>query len=389
MTTTPHDKESEHRLLFEPLRQVAARNPAKAAQGRQEYMAQARRLSAARHKMLAVSIPALARLKEWIDTSLKPIQRKERAPMLATLSSLIVIASLAFGGAGATVYAAAQSMPDEPLYQMKIFGEDLRLKFTYQEQAQLELALTFANRRMAEIATMLAAGKEVPEPTLTRLQSQLEYALRLAAQMEGEAALPVLHQVRAQLQYQLGLLDTLQNGYPGQGGLLTRLREMFTAQLRLCELGLEDPLQLQHHLRQRTQGGAEPAGTPPQGNEQAPSPGSNGPAPDPASDGAGPGSNPEPGSGDGASPGECNDCEPPQNGTGERPGPNPEPGDGEGAGPGECDDCEPPQDGTGSGPGPNAGGNNPAPPPAEESNNDAPVQEGNLSGPVGGGNPGP
>lgn len=381
MQSAAHDQEVENQALFEPLRPVRPRNPAKASQAREAFLIQARQLTAESSQVAAVSISPFTRLKECIETLMKPVQRRERAPVLTTLSTLIVIATLIFGGAGATAYAAGQSLPDETLYQMKLFGEDLRLRFTYQEQARLEVVLTYANRRMEEIANMLASGKAAPEPTLTRLQAHMEYALRLAAQMEGEAA---LQQVRLQLQHQLRLLEEWQNGYPEQAGLLLRLRERLTEQLRLCELGLEDPLQLQNQLRLRQQDGAGPNEAPPQGNEQAPSPGPKGPAPDPNGGSLGPGPNPEPGSGHGAGPGECNECEPPQDGTGTGPGPNPDPG-GNGDGPGECNDCQPPQDGTGSVPGPNPdpGDSHPANLPAGETHHDAPIPEG--SGPTTGG----
>jgi hypothetical protein len=84
-------------------------------------------------------------------------------PMLNTLIAMIVTITIVFGGAGATVYAAQGSLPDELLYTVKTWSEDARLSLVGSAQDKLGLTLDFTDRRVAEVARLQAAGKPIPE----------------------------------------------------------------------------------------------------------------------------------------------------------------------------------------------------------------------------------
>ena len=82
--------------------------------------------------------------------------------MFSTFSTILLIAALLLGGGGATAVAAQTAEPDGALYPVKVWSEEVRFDLARTDQNRLELALQFANRRMAEIQNQLAAG-EAPD----------------------------------------------------------------------------------------------------------------------------------------------------------------------------------------------------------------------------------
>jgi hypothetical protein len=248
---------------------------------------------------------------------------------------------LLFGGAGVTAYAAQDSLPNEPLYPLKILTEDLQMNLASGEQVQFDLALELANRRMEEMSAQLGAGEASGEQTATRLQEHLNLALRLAAGMSDQDMAQALLKTRSQVQEHLRIMEMLQTHAPDHAdAALERVRTMLQAQYCLAELGLEDPLAFQLRLQQ---GGDHGNGPGPQGEPSDNGQG-NGPGPqqEPSDNGQGNGPGPqgEPsdnGQGNGPGPQQ----EPPDNGQGSGSGPQPEPPAGGGQG-----------DGTGSGSGP-------------------------------------
>jgi len=340
---------------LDTIRVIPPRNILKAGIGREKYIVEVKALNSAATSDQAVSESLLDRLKVWIKTSPFQLRRKERFSMVTTLSTLIIIASLVFGGVGASVYAAQDSLPTEQLYPLKTFSEDLRLRLTEQTQTQLELALAFAARRMGEIEALHTSGEAIPMEVASRLQKHLDYALKLAAGIPDNQMNQALEQIRATIQNQEQTLQRLQKTEQPDP-TLEMIQEMLRARNRVCEIGLEDPLTFREQMRS---GWGQSEDEHPEQPESSPSPGDQITTPEPS---AGTGPNVAPGSGEGAGPGPgdggCTDCEPVQDGSGPGPGPNAGDGSGQGQGPGsgECTNCDPVQDGTGTGPGPQAGG---------------------------------
>jgi hypothetical protein len=62
------------------------------------------------------------------------------------------------GGTG-TVVAAANSLPDNPLYGVKLAVESVQMAFTFSEQGKAELYARFIDYRVEEIVKMSEAGK--------------------------------------------------------------------------------------------------------------------------------------------------------------------------------------------------------------------------------------
>jgi len=331
------------------LLETPQRDPQASARGRANYLTLSRSLARERAVHGAVSTAPFRRLNGWMQTIFNRPPGKESYSMLTTIVSIALAFTLLFGGAGVTAYAAQDSLPSEVLYPLKTMGEDLRLELASGEQAQFELALAYANRRMGEISAMLGAGEPLGEQVGTRLQDHLNLALRLAARMSEQDMEQALLRIRQQIQEQLRTMEMLQSKAPEQDkGALERIQAMFQAQNRMAELGLEDPLAFRLHFQQGAGQDQDP-GQEPSGNGQGNGPG---PQEEPSDNGQGngPGPQQEPsGNGQGNGPGPQQ--EPSYNGQGSGPGPQQEPsGNGQGNGPGPQQ--EPSNNGQGNGPGP-------------------------------------
>lgn len=91
-------------------------------------------------------------------------------PVWITLAVLVAIV-VAGGG---TVYAASNSLPDSPFYQIKLATESVRLALTPSEVGKAELYAEFADERVEEIIKMAEKGKvDQVEVATERLNSQL------------------------------------------------------------------------------------------------------------------------------------------------------------------------------------------------------------------------
>ena len=106
--------------------------------------------------------------------------------MFSTLATIFLIVSLILGGGGATVAAAQNSQPDQPLYGIKVMSENVRQDLAADPQMNFQLALDFANRRADEIASMLEAGQVPPQDVQARYQNQIEQAIQYAVELPSE-----------------------------------------------------------------------------------------------------------------------------------------------------------------------------------------------------------
>ncbi len=250
--------------------------------------------------------------------------------MVNILVTLLVTLGLVFGGGGAALAASQSAMPDEALYPVKTWSEQVQLQLAGDDEEKVQLMNAFTNRRMEEIRTMLQAGEPVPEPVMTRLEYQLQYMLQMAAGQPEDQSEQALLQLRNQLQIQSQLMQQLQLGEGDQAGLLIRerVRSMLEVHLGQAEGGLQDPQWLQQQIQMQLQQQNGPMN--PSGDENEPA-------------GANPWTTGTPIPGSGYGPGESQN---PWTDT------TPIPGSGYGPGQGLCDPltCTPQP---GKGPGPN------------------------------------
>jgi hypothetical protein len=92
------------------------------------------------------------------------------ARWLVTVSSVIVVL---LAGTG-TVAASTNSLPDQPLYAVKLATENIRLTMTFSAVGKAELYAEFADRRVDEIIKMAEQGKVAQvERATDRMDDQL------------------------------------------------------------------------------------------------------------------------------------------------------------------------------------------------------------------------
>lgn len=339
MTSTKNGLNEHLEGLLNRFRMVAPLDPQAVADERAKFLAQGETFRT------AVSQRSNRRHNGWINNLSHSFQRKERIPMLNALIAMIVTLTIVFGGAGATVYAAQGSMPDQPLYPVKTWSEDSRISLAGSAQGKLDMTLEFTDRRVAEVIKLQATGKSIPAGVTNRLQQELNAALQIAAGMDDPKMVQALAQIRQQAEIQSQIVASVVNAGPNQGDpTLARIQERLQEQVRLAAAGEADPqgFRIQVGDRDRLN---RPSQTP---QPTQPRPATHTPAPTPVPSGGsyGPG------------PGEPNPSQTPQP-TGGSYGPGPDAGQSTktpgGYGPGPqagTATCTPAHDGDGPGPGP-------------------------------------
>ena len=359
MQTRP-DEELNGDLLrrLELLQPYTQRRAEVAADGREKFLTQAEEFRSKRMSQQAVSLSLTMRLKGWISDLIgdpicdlrrnieyQRLHNKERFVMLTTITTILVAFSILFGGAGAAVYAAQDSMPNDLFYGVKLTGEDIHLQLTGPITDQLTLTLEYTNRRATEIATIIAEDEDIPPRLQTRYREQLNFALGLAARLDDAGMSQALEKIRASLHQQERVLTQAMANAPEHAGLvMNQVREMIRAQILMVDLGLENPLAYRLLLQQQLQYQNSHLQPPWEPSD----PGDGGPGPGPDHD-AGPGPNDPAGEGPKGGPG----------------GPEDKPGD--------CDPpCDPAKDGTGSGSGSNATPGDEDDPPNQDSGGNDP-----------------
>jgi hypothetical protein len=301
----------------------------------------------------AVTLPQKRRHNRWMHAlqSIFVVQRKEQSPMLSTLATILLIASLILGGGGATMAAAQNSHPDQPLYSLKVISEDTRMNLSADPQSEYQLALEFANRRAEEMKAMLQAGSIPPEAVQARYQNQVEQAIQFAMHLPDGQAVIALDQIQTRLQtQQQAFLQIQSNGSPKVDAILLQTRQMLQEHLRMVGVGLANPTLLRDQLRLRDQQRKQDrlSSSTPEGHATQVSPGSG--SGNPWTTGT---PTPVSGYGPGNGTGDCEYCTPTLGGQGNNPWTTgtPTPGSGYGAGPGldPTRTCTP---GSSNGPGP-------------------------------------
>ncbi len=84
--------------------------------------------------------------------------RNQRFALSGAAIVLVVLVFL-FGSAGMTAYAAQSALPGDALYPVKTGLEETRLALSNNEANRTRLHLSFAERRMNEIAGLIAEGR--------------------------------------------------------------------------------------------------------------------------------------------------------------------------------------------------------------------------------------
>ena len=249
-------------------------SPAALQVDRADFLAEVARL-----QQQPVSVNPLVRLKEqvihalpWSTLNLTN-PRKEQRRMSALLLKVAVVFTLLFGSAGTTAALAANSLPDSPLYPVKLALEEARLAITT-DPAQLgQLHLSMAQIRTQEMAQLVLKGEQPDAAVADRLQLHLNQALRLAGELPDEAMAGLLTQTRQMVQTQTQqLIQTqAQVSEPLQEPLRQAARLLNQAGQE-AEAGLQDPLTFRYRFGRNRPEDAPPQPEPEPGRGRAAEP---------------------------------------------------------------------------------------------------------------------
>jgi hypothetical protein len=231
--------------ILSPLRQVDPLDPASIAQERAKFLAQVENLRA--------DLPVLTSSEAEKQSKRDDLiyQRKQRLPLFRALIAVLVLVILLIGSS-ATVFAAQNSLPGDPLYAIKSLSEDVRLTMAFTPQTKLDLTLTYTNRRVEEISSLVANGEELPTQASDRFQLELEQALDLAAQMNDQQMQAALIQIKNGAEKQGMTMEELLAKLPEQASpAILRLQERLQEQVMLSSFGESDPQAFRNEIRER------------------------------------------------------------------------------------------------------------------------------------------
>jgi len=213
--------ESMVRERLDELKPIPARDPVIANRARAQFIAN------------AVSASELPRHKGWSS-----IFRKEQFAMNMLLSVLL-IAGMLFGG-GATVSASQNDLPNEPLYVLKLWSEDVSVQLQNNPEAKVDRLMDLVQIRTQEITNLVDAGEVVPDQVQLRLEQHIKDALQICLTMDEPVLDRTLLQIRDRLQDRDRDMDRLLLHTHSQDALLllTQTRTMLQQRLQLVNDGL-------------------------------------------------------------------------------------------------------------------------------------------------------
>ncbi|MFQ5471760.1 MAG: DUF5667 domain-containing protein, partial [Dehalococcoidia bacterium] len=91
-----------------------------------------------------------------------------------------------FGAGGATALASQSALPDSPLYRVKLFTEDVRLWFVFDDTHEAEILMDQSDERMEEILAMVRSGNSIPPNVLSALENRNARAASIITDLEAE-----------------------------------------------------------------------------------------------------------------------------------------------------------------------------------------------------------
>lgn len=162
--------------------------------------------------------------------------------MSAMLANIVLIMCILFASAGGTVALANDSLPDSPLYPVKLAVEQFQIDLLKDPEKIAVQHLNLAQNRSQEILRLVRRGEVPPESTSFKLQEQYNLALQFAAQLGEAEMLGILTGTQLMLQEQLQEMSQLQSQFQlqHQDSLGQAIRILEGTQARV-QAGLEDP----------------------------------------------------------------------------------------------------------------------------------------------------
>jgi hypothetical protein len=151
----------------------AVPSPAEPEAGLESFLAGAK----AAHSDLA-SQPRLGR---WLTNRLAALRNLWWYPRTRLVVRTMAALALFFVLMGGTITLAADSLPGDWLYPVKLASEEIHLSLTFNQTARAEYHLVRARTRAEEIQHLVQAGRSIDETTLARMNRSLEACLLATA----------------------------------------------------------------------------------------------------------------------------------------------------------------------------------------------------------------
>ena len=108
---------------------------------------------------------------------------------LRPIAITVAVLAALFGTVGGTALAAQNSLPDSPLYRVKLATEEVRLILVFDDSRKAEILIEQSDERMEEILTMTRQDEAIPGNVLSALRSRNERAADILADHPEETDL--------------------------------------------------------------------------------------------------------------------------------------------------------------------------------------------------------
>lgn len=235
---------SELEKMLNNLQEVPERDLQDSHAGRENYIAQIKSLNPR---------PVVSRKSARQG---KPVGRQAWVTRFAAVAAVLLVALTSLGG---TVYAAQAAQPDDLLYPVKMLTEEIQVRLEGDPEDKLDLYVFFANRRMQEIHDQLAAGEQVSEKALERLEMHTRNMLQQAAQLEDGAMERALRQIENNLQLQNQMMTVLgKEESQGNSETLEQNQEKVRERLEMVRDGIKEPKGFKERMRNEQSGEGKP-----------------------------------------------------------------------------------------------------------------------------------
>jgi hypothetical protein len=226
MTYYDDELDNELKDKLELLQETPLRDPETARRQREAYRRQVLFLQFGKPLYLVAS---LLQRRTWQHMI------RQRPAWVPFAAALLLIFSMVLGGAG-TVYAAKDSLPNSPLYTIKLTSEDLHLAFTADALARISLLTTYTDRRLEEAASLASLGQPIPDELPDLVQTYFNELLLTAVSLEDPIADEAIKGIQIHLRDRDQDMSNAMNGQPEDvDPQLTRLLEMVQAQRKLTQ----------------------------------------------------------------------------------------------------------------------------------------------------------
>lgn len=192
------------------LRQVppVVPSPAAKAAGQKRLLA-----AVAKKRREKVRPGVLRRLEQGAAILVQPLLRPQRPSLrlAQAIAILLLIVSLISAG---TLRAAAGSLPDSPLYPLKLTAERVQLALTTTPAGRAKLHMSYSERRLQEARALWEAGKGVSEAMLQAMKSEHESALRAIGQATEQERFSLLNEFDLLIARQQTILKEIKPALP-------------------------------------------------------------------------------------------------------------------------------------------------------------------------------